>query len=316
MNSISAKLKPPSTSGSARRRILCHLLFVLSFESSLPALTAAQPKEAPQRVISQVPAITEILYALGQEDRIVGVSKYCRFPPDAQNKPKIGGFHDASLESIIALKPDWIALFQGQDELKSVLEPIGCRVFSPTMETIADVCDIIRQLGSVFGASERAEGVVASMEKDIDAIKTSLADLPRRRTLFVVGREPGSFKGLYCVGKGGFVEEMLNAAGAESALAQEPVGRYPILSLETLMRVDPEVILDCGASPADVEAGRMPSEWQAFASLQAVHRNQVVPVHDDHLTIPGPSIPSSVRKLACFIHGASAEERLASAPKE
>jgi iron complex transport system substrate-binding protein len=256
-------------------------------------------------VISQVPSITETLYALGLEDRIVAVSRYCRFPPRAQEKPTIGGFHDASYESIIAASPDWVAIFPGQGELIRFLESLNCRVYAPTLETFADVFAIFDELGKVFDVEERAAELVKSVSDEIQDLSREFQGLPRKRVLYVVGREPGSLKGLYVVGDNNFMNEMLESAGAENVGAIAEGGRYPVLSLETLLRLDPEIILDGGAGEEPATQDATPSEWTALSSLAAVRAEKVIPVHDPHLTIPGPSIPENIRKLANLLHGSS-----------
>lgn len=275
-----------------------------------PGTAIADP---PSRAISQVPSVTEILFALGQGNRLVGVSEYCRFPPEAQDKPKIGGLHDASLEKILTLRPDWAALFAGQTTLAQSLESRGCRIFSTNAETIDEVYETIRMIGGDFEIPAEAEELCQSIQNQIQDLRDKLAGLPRKRVLYIVGREPGSLKQMYGVGSGTFMEEMLNLAGGDSVI-NPGLGKYPVISRENLILANPEIILDGGADKASKESGTIPGEWRILESVEAVRNQKIVAIDDPHLTIPGPSIPEQIRKLALFIHGADAQKILDAPP--
>ncbi len=277
--------------------------------AALPSLSG----EPPKRAISQVPSITEILFSLGQEERVVGVSRFCRFPPEAQSKPKVGGLHDADLERILALNPDWMALFKGQSRIGDVLAARGCQVYYCDVETIEQMYTSIHYLGEVFSVPEKAVELIGSMSSEFQDIRQKLADLPRKRVLYVVGREPGSLKQLYGVGQGTFLAEILEMVGATNCVDPR-LGRYPVISREAIIVANPEVILDGGATPADRKSGIIPPEWSALASVSAVREKQILMIDDPHLTIPGPGIIESVRKLAIMIHGEAARQRLQPVP--
>jgi iron complex transport system substrate-binding protein len=263
----------------------------------------------PSRVISQVPGTTELLYALGLQDRIVGVSTFSKFPPEVREKPGIGGLHDADLEKILILQPDWAVLFKGQDKVSDVLKARGCRVYACQVETIGEMYSSIREIGEIFEIPERAAHLINTISREIAVIRGKLSTLPRKKVLYVVGREPGSLKQLYGVGSGNFMAEMIEAAGGNIAVSPH-LGLYPVLSLESILLANPEVILDGGASQLEQESGKMPSEWETLPTLRAVQEKRVVPIDDPRLTIPGPAIPDSIRKLAVLIHGKEAEDRL------
>lgn len=281
--------------------------------AALAASVSALAAEPPRRAISQVPSMTEILFALGQQDRVVGVSRFCQFPPEAKDKPKVGGLHDADLERILTLDPDWIALFKGQSKIGDVLTARGCQVYYCDVETFGQMVDSIRLLGEVFAVPEKAAALVSSMSADLRDLRNRLADLPRKRVLYVVGREPGSLKQLYGVGHGTFLAEILEIVGATNCV-DPALGRYPVISREAIILANPEVILDGGASPIEMEGGTIPPEWSVLASVSAVREKRILPVDDPHLTIPGPGIIGSIRKLAVMIHGEMAKQKLPEVP--
>ncbi|MCG3196709.1 MAG: ABC transporter substrate-binding protein [Candidatus Omnitrophica bacterium] len=263
----------------------------------------------PTRALSQVPSITEILFALDLDDRIVGVSTFCRFPPEALQKPKIGGLHDSDLERILALQPDWAALFHGQSKIGDVLTARGCRVDYIDAETIADVYATIRRVGEVFEVPERADKLIESMSREIRHFRDAMRGIPRKRVLYVVGREPGALKNLYGAGRDNFLSEMIEIAGGTNCV-EGSLGRYPVLSRESILTSNPEVILDAGATESEKSAQSMPPEWEILATVRAVKDRRVIPIDDPHLTIPGPSIPESIRKLVALIHGPEALQRI------
>jgi iron complex transport system substrate-binding protein len=280
-----------------------------SFLAFLSLCLAASATTPPGRALSQVPSITEILYALGQQDRIVGVSKFCRFPPEAEQKPKIGGLHDADIEKILTLQPDWAALFLGQDKVGNLLTERGCKIYYCQVETISEMYASIREVGEDFGVDDRAAALVDSISSEIADVRRRLSDLPRKKVLYVVGREPGSLKQLYGAGKHTFLAEMIEAAGGDNCV--EPgLGKYPVLSREAVIVANPEVILDGGAGKEEIGSQTIPPEWAALASIRAVKEGNIHMIDDPHLTIPGPSIPESIRKLAVLIHGQAAADRL------
>ncbi len=185
----------------------------------------------------------------------------------------------------------------------------GCRVDYIDAETIADVYTTIRRVGAVFEVAERADRLVESMSREISAIQMAVRRLPPKRVLYVVGREPGALKNLYGAGRDTFLSEMIEIAGGINCV-EASLGRYPVLSRESILASNAEVILDAGAAEAEKAAQSMPPEWEILATLRAVKDRRVIPIEDPHLTIPGPSIPESIRKLIVLIHGEEAARQV------
>jgi iron complex transport system substrate-binding protein len=279
---------------------------LLLWEMSTPS-QAGQP--APERVISTIPSLTEILYALHLEDRIIGVSKFCRYPAEAQKKEIVGGFMDPNLEKIITLRPDWIAVFGNNTRVIDAVEPLGTRVYSKHIETSSETFETILEMGQVFHVEASAENLVKSIQQEFRAIGEALADLPARRVLYVVGRTPGTLQQLYAVGKGSFMDEMLVRARGINCV-EANLGAFPVLSREALLISNPEVIIDAGAAPEQALQGVIPPEWDVLASVQAVREKRIIPLDDPRLTIVGSAMPDILRKIAILIHGDAARSRL------
>jgi len=270
---------------------------------------SAWATEPPKRIVSTIPSVTEILYALGLEERLVGVSQFCLFPPEAQEKEKVGAFHDPNLEKIIALRPDWIALFGRQDKIEAVMRPLGCEIYTHQDYTTRDVFGSIEEIAKIFSVEDRAAKLITQITTEVADLQERLSPLPRKKVLYVVGRNPGTLQQLFAVGRETFMHEILEAAKCENCVSSS-YGKFPILSRETLIVSNPEVILDMAATEREVEQGIMPPEWKALASVSAVRNGRIIPVGDMHLTIPGPSIPETIRKVALLVHGEAAAQLL------
>src|SRR5207244_3015942 len=152
-------------------------------------VTLAAP---PARIVSLVPSVTEILYALGAEERLVGVTDFCDYPPAARQRPSVGGMVNPNLEAIIALKPDLvIATTEGNsEETFAQLKRLGIPTYLVAAHLVSDVTDLIARLGALTGR-ERAMGpVLARLERRIEAVKRAVAPQPRPRVLYVLWPEP------------------------------------------------------------------------------------------------------------------------------
>ena len=170
-------------------------------------VTLAAP---PARIVSLVPSVTEILYALGAEERLVGVTDFCDYPPAARQRPSVGGMVNPNLEAIVALKPDLvIATTEGNgEETFAQLKRLGIPTYLVAAHLVSDVTDLIARLGALTGR-ERAMGpVLARLERRIEAVKRAVAPQPRPRVLYVLWPEP-----LIVPGRTALVTELIRLAG-------------------------------------------------------------------------------------------------------
>lgn len=261
----------------------------------------------PQRIVSTAPSITESLFALGAGDRLVGVTSYCRYPPDAQQKTVVGDFASPNLESVLRLRPDLVVVLSDRTDLVERLTGFGLPVLVLRQETLNEVLESFLVLGSRVGCSQAAQELVNRIRRRLDGIGSSLEGRRRPRTLFLVGRNTGSLSDLYAAGESSYLGELLELAGAENA-ARGAAGAYPKLSLEEILRRDPEVILDLSQGPAgsDLHVEREIRElWARFPGLTAVHQRRVHVLGEDVFLIPGPRVVDAVEKLVRLIHGDS-----------
>ena len=249
----------------------------------------------PQRIISGMPSVTEILFALDLGDRVVGVTTNCNYPPEARKKEKVGGFF-INLEKVVFLKPDLIIMLEdAQKRDIKKFRDYGLNVYAINPRSVLEVMDSIVKIGEITGRKEKAQQLVSEMKRKIEPLQPKFVTLQfvlkRPRVLAVVGSNP-----LIVAAGGTFIDDVLKCAGAEN-IAEKAKSAYPQYSFEELLRVDPDcVIIPEGAITRD-EIKR-DKRWQ---SLQAVRNDKLLFINADILSRPGPRVVDAVEAIAKFI---------------
>lgn len=269
---------------------------------------AAAPVRAPHsqtRIVSLVPAVTEMLFAIGAGADVVGVSSYDRFPPEAMTRPKVGALVDPDFERILSLRPDLVVVYGTQTDLIARLNRARIASLRYELAGLAEVTATIRQIGDRLGRAPEATALAARIDRDLADIKRSVAGKPKPKTVLIFGREPGSLRGIYASGGVGFMHDMLEAAGGTDIFSD--VKRQNLqATTEMLLTRAPEVILE--VHPGDPwPQARIDEErrvWNTLASVPAVRAGRIYELVDDRLSIPGPRIADAVRILAGALHGA------------
>jgi iron complex transport system substrate-binding protein len=250
----------------------------------------------PRRIVSLVPSVTELLFAIGAQDRLVGVTDFCDYPPAARRKPRVGGMLAPSLESLVALRPDLVVATAAgnREETFTQLERLGIAVYVVNPASVADALDLIARLGAITGRQEAARRLAASLRARIDRVALRVRSLPRPRALYVVWPDP-----LIVPGRGALLTELLALAGADSVTADagEP---YPRFSLEAAIARAPQVIFVASHGP---EQGRMAREkWERFTSLPAVKAGRLYAADGNLLHRYGPRMVDGLEQLARDLH--------------
>jgi iron complex transport system substrate-binding protein len=260
----------------------------------LQLATAARGAEPAQRVVSMNPSLTAILLALGARDVLVGVDDWsARLSPEVASLPRVGGLYSPSLEAVVALRPDLVAIVTSveQRDFRDRLAALDIPVC--VFENIAfdEVLQNIVRLGELVGRSQVAQERVAAIRRARRAAAERSAGRPHPRSLLVVQRDP-----LFVVGRGSFLDELLRAAGADNLGARfdEP---YPRVAAEWVLAAAPEVILDASADAQDAAEW-----WSRWPSLPAVEQGRVVRLRQE-VTLPGPDLDRSLRELAAALRG-------------
>jgi iron complex transport system substrate-binding protein len=259
--------------------------------------------QAPQRVISLIPATTEMLFAMGAGNRLVGVGNYDRFPPDVSRLPRVGGLLDPDVERVISLKPDLVIVYATQAELKRQLERANVPMFDYSHRGLPDILQTMRALGERVGAKAGADAAAAKIQQQLDATRARVADRPRPKTLLVFGREQGTVRRVNASGGLGFLHDVLELAGGSDVLGdlhQQSVD----MSTEMIITRAPEVIIELHYgepfSPERLEAERR--VWNALPSVPAVKNGRVYLLVGDEFVVPGPRISTAAERFARTLH--------------
>jgi len=252
--------------------------------------------ENPLRLVSLAPNITEIVYALGLGDELVGDTDNCDFPPEAKSKPHVGTMVNPSLERIVALKPD-LALGTpeaNRRETADQLERLGIPVYGVTASTLHGTVASIEDLGKVLGRAAEATRLVAQMQARIDRVENRIKAQPEPRVLFVVWYRP-----LITVGPHTFIADVIRAAGG-IPIGADLKGEWPRLTLEELLPLNPDVILfpkTESFSPSLTEFRGLPG-WK---DLRAVKDGRMYFVSET-IERSGPRLVDALEELANILH--------------
>jgi iron complex transport system substrate-binding protein len=256
----------------------------------------------PRRIISLIPAVTEMLFALGVGDRVVGVSSFDRFPPEVERIPRVGALLDPDVERILSLRPDLVIVYRSQNDLVTQLTRAQVPYFLYAHAGLADVTATIRRLGERVGAAQRGTEVAASIESRIEAARMQAGGRDKPRTLVVFGRDSFALRGIYASGGIGFVSDMLEAAGGTNVFAD--VKRESVqATTELIIARRPDVILELRADPSDpaTEAKEI-STWNTLSAVPAVRNKRVHIIADPRTVIPGPRVAEGVELLSRMLH--------------
>jgi iron complex transport system substrate-binding protein len=281
------------------------LIACLISASAIAALS--QPQPLPARIVSTSPSITETLFALGLGDRVVGVSRFCRYPAAVAALPKVGTYLKPDAETIARLKPDLVFVHTGPSSAVSQLATLGIRTAIVDRAGLAGVFTTIRQIGAAAGVADRADRLVADVNGGLDRVRLSVAGRAPRTVLIVVGRRTGTLSDIVAVGPGSYLNDIAVIAGGTNVLAAAKL-EYPRISMETVISLAPDVIVDVGEmgeSPADSDRRRRITErlWQRQTLIKAVRDGGMHATHDEAFVVPGPRIVLVARAMAAWLHG-------------
>lgn len=252
--------------------------------------------KVPTRVVSLAPSITEMLFALGLDEQIVGVTEFCDFPAAAAGKPKIG-YANPNLESLVALRPDMIVApseFHRANVLAK-LDELKIPVFLLEATSLENIFSHIHQLGRIFDRSTTAHAMTQSMRQRMAEISGRAEHLPRTRVLYVINSQP-----LITVGPGSYIHQMIGLVGGIN-IASGASTAYPRLTIETVLKEDPEILIFPRGSVETVPRSEQEA-WRRWTTLTAVQQNRLREVSANALNRPGPRVMEGLEELARVIH--------------
>jgi iron complex transport system substrate-binding protein len=253
----------------------------------------------PARIVSLVPSVTEIVFSLGAQDRLVGRTDFCDYPLAVRAKPSVGGMVNPNLETLVALKPDLvIGTDEGnREETFRQLERLRIPTYLVHANRIAETVDLITRVGELTGHQADAPRLAGEMLRRVEAVRRAVAPFRRPRVLYVLWPDP-----LIVPGRASMLTELIEIAGGVSITAGDGEA-YPHFSLEAAVTRAPEVIILADHSTGASTAGRAaPEKWQRLVSVPAIRAGRL---HSADLSILhryGPRVPEGLETLARMIH--------------
>lgn len=257
----------------------------------------------PQRIVSLSPGVTEILFAIGAGDRVVGVTEFCNYPEKAKSLPRIGGLLNPSYESIITLKPDLIIHQPNKHKIKNFVEKLGIHNLPISMLSFAEIFSSIKEIGVAVHRENAADALIQSMQAKIDFHRERLANVSQKSVLLILGISNDSMREVYGVGPKTFLGEMLALAGGNNIL-DETQAQYPKVSKEFIIHESPEIIIEIGRTDILTEESskKRRKEWQKFSTIRAVKNQDIHMIGADYILIPGPRLVNIIELFVKAIH--------------
>ncbi len=251
----------------------------------------------PKRIISLAPNITEILFALGMDEAIVGVTLNCNYPEKAKEKVPVGSYIHLDFERILSLKPDLvIATGAGNTrDMVNRLERLGIPTYVIFPKKFDDVLQSILHLGQVVHREEKASSIIQEMKERKQKVIEKTKSLPRPRVFLQIGESP-----MVTVGKGSFADDLIRLAGGEN-IAGEERQMYPRFGREEVLRRSPEVIIISTMNPKG-DYDRIISEWNRWKTIPAVKQGRIHLIHSDLIDRPSPRMIDGLEEMARLIH--------------
>jgi iron complex transport system substrate-binding protein len=262
----------------------------------------------PSRIVSTAPSITEALFALGLGSEVVGVSRFCDFPPEVQKLPKVGTYIKPDPEAIARLAPNLVILQGNPTELTNRLDALHIVFVEVPHGTLNDVFAGIQIIAKAAGYPERAEPLVNRIRAGLDAIRAKATSQLSPRVLVIADRRQGMLTDLIAIGPDNYVNQILEIAGGNNVLAKGGQPRYPRISLETVLRENPDVLIDMSGtqqSEAERQASRAAALalWGQNAELTAVRNGHVFVGTTNAMLVPGPRSVEAAQRLFDYLHG-------------
>jgi len=275
------------------KQILTFIYCTLLIASASYAADVASP---PQRIISLAPNTTELLFAFGLGDQIIGVTSFCDHPEEAKKKAKIGGMSNPSLETVVSLKPDMVVMTTDGNprEVEERLQAMLIRTYVFRARTLADLPQGIRELGAVLGVKEKADAIAGDMERKLASLRSRVnareAGFPKKKVLYIVWPEP-----LLVAGPGTEINDAIDLLGLENIAGAAKIN-YPRYSIEEVIRQAPDVLFIGKGSGMDMNAVAQ-GILKKLTTTPAVKNNAVYYLGDGLYRL-GPRVVQGIEEMA------------------
>jgi iron complex transport system substrate-binding protein len=258
-----------------------------------------------QRIITLSPSLTETVFALGLGDRVVAVTDYCDYPPQAQALPSVGSYTNTSLEAITRLQPDLVIMLNGQQQRQQQLEQLGIKTLVLDNSTIADIKETIKTIANLTGKQSQATKLLNNIQDQIDYVRNIVNDVTPVRTLVGIAHYVNSdqLDTVYIAGQHDFYNELLELAGGVNVYTDTTV-KVPSVSAEGIIRMNPDAIIDVFPEQKDHQSDmkQVIKQWQTLRSVNAVKQQRIYIIEHDYASIPGPRIFKLLPEMAQLLH--------------
>lgn len=251
----------------------------------------------PKRIVSLAPSITEIIFALGEGERLKGVTQHCDYPAEARSLPKVGSYVHLDVEKIAAAAPDLcIGASDGNPpRVVEMIEAMGIPVYLASPANLDTLLDTFLRIGQILNTSQKARETVNLMHARIEQVKTRLANTKQSpRVFFQIGIVP-----LVSVGRGTFLNELITLAGGRN-LGEGPAP-YPRFSREQVVAMEPDIIVITSMTRG-LGLENVKDEWKSYQSLPAARDDRIYIVDSNIFDRPTPRLIDGLEELARIIH--------------
>lgn len=263
------------------------------------------PQNISQRhgVITFGPNLTETVFALGQGDRIVGVTTFCDYPPEARAKRRVGGYLDPDLEAITALAPELIILPGKMEKLTELAAQNRFKVLNAHMDDLSTIHESIRAIGAALDCAPQAEALCKKIDRDLDAVRNAVKNEPRPRVLIINTRQGHDLNNLFTVGRLSFVSELTDIAGGDN-IFNDTGKAYFEASKESVVARSPDVIVEfhAGELLSPEEQARYIADWNELDTVPAVRNKRVHLFLESYGLRPGPRVGLIAAQIAEMLH--------------
>lgn len=259
----------------------------------------------PARIVSLAPSITEIVFALDLGDRLVGVTKFCDYPPAASEIEKIGGYYDPNYERIYTLEPDVVIMLREHQEAAESCRTLGIGVLQVPNATLAEVIGSVETIGARCGVRKRGEELARRLRERLEEVRVEpTGHAERQKVLVSIGRTMGSdgVRDVSIAGRNTMYDELVEWTGGANAYQGKL--SYPSIGREGLVRMAPDVIVDVVADleQKGLTVAEVRRQWQSFQELEAVREGRIHVFGGDYAVIPGPRIVELAEDFANALH--------------
>ncbi len=295
-----------------------YLLFIISGIVLIPGCTPGEDVERahqailnpdenvdtlPRRIVSMSPNLTEIIYALGADELLIGVDEYSNYPPEANDKSKVGNYLDPDLEALIAIQPDMVLIVDTDEKMQNMLDGLDLDYRNFSNNKIAEILRSIESLGELLGKESEAETLIQNFHSAKETVLEALEGVDPVRVVLVVGRNPGRLQDIYVAGPGNYLSELIEIAGGINVFGNQDV-IWPQVGVEALIGADPEIIIDSTLSKgaSDPEFIALAEDWLELSSIRAVRDGNIIVPEEGWFQIPGANLDKILMLIAHWIH--------------